>query len=294
VVDKPGGMTSHDVVNRIRRLAGTRRVGHAGTLDPMATGVLVLGVERATKLLHHLTLTDKSYLATISLGVGTTTDDADGELVEAYEESGLGSLGSEKIQLAMRSLTGSIMQRPATVSAIKIDGRRAYDLARRGEAPQLAERPVVVRRFELTGGPRRGTAFGKPSVDLDVAVECSSGTYIRALARDLGARLGIGAHLRSLRRTSVGPFRIEAAFTLEQLAAAPDPLTLPLADAIAHAMPVRSVTAEQTRELSFGRPIDVVGLAGTYGAIGPAGEAVALLTEDAGRARPILCFTPAG
>lgn len=287
IVDKPGGMTSHDVVSRIRRLAATRRVGHAGTLDPMATGVLVIGVERATKLLNHLVLTDKTYSATIRLGQRTDTDDAEGSVLA---EADAGRLTEPAIRAAMAELTGEIMQRPSAVSAIKVDGRRAYDRVRAGEEVELPARPVTVHRFELLGPPRSEA----DRCELEVVVECSSGTYIRALARDLGERLEVGGHLTALRRTRVGPFRLDQARTLEQLAELTDPVTLPLPDAVASAMPVRRLEAAEAAELSFGRPISARGIAGTYGGIGPDGAAVALLTESDGRARPVLGFTPAG
>lgn len=287
VVDKPAGLTSHDVVGRVRRLAHTRRVGHAGTLDPMATGVLVVGVERATKLLNHLVLTDKSYSATIRLGQSTDTDDAEGVIQARADAS---ELAWPDVLRAIQALTGDIQQRPSAVSAIKVDGQRAYDRVRAGEAVELAARPVTVSRFDVMSEPRRHDGV----VDLDVEVACSSGTYIRALARDLGAGLGVGGHLTRLRRTAVGPFTLSQALTLDELAARDDPITLPLPAAIAAAMPTREVTADETRELSFGRFIRARGIEGTYGAIGPDGHAVALLVETGGQARPVLGFTPAG
>lgn len=287
IVDKPAGMTSHDVVARVRRIAGTRRVGHAGTLDPMATGVLVLGVERSTKLLNHLLLTDKTYLATIRLGAATSTDDAEGAVLSTASAAGLKQAA---IVAGIASLTGQILQRPSSVSAIKVDGQRAYDLVRGGQEVELAARPVTVDRFELVSEPRpEGDCC-----DLDVVVDCSSGTYVRALARDLGELLGVGGHLTALRRTRVGPFGLEQALTLEQLGELADPVMLPLPQAIASTMPVRRLTPEEASELSYGRPIAATGIEGTYGAIAESGEAVALLRESDGRARPVLGFTPAG
>ncbi|MGH3149180.1 MAG: tRNA pseudouridine(55) synthase TruB, partial [Streptosporangiaceae bacterium] len=212
IVDKPGGMTSHDVVARIRRLAGTRRVGHAGTLDPMATGVLVVGVEKATRLLGYLTLTEKQYAATIRLGQSTSTDDAEGEITSA---AGVAAAAVTEAGLAaeVNRLTGEIWQVPPAVSAIKVDGQRAYRLTRAGAAPELKPRPVTVYEFAVTAVRRDGELM-----DVDATVRCSSGTYIRALARDLGAALGTGGHLTCLRRTRVGGYRIEMARTLEQLA----------------------------------------------------------------------------
>jgi tRNA pseudouridine55 synthase len=212
IVDKPAGWTSHQVVGRIRRLAGTRKVGHAGTLDPMATGVLIVGVEKATRLLGYLALSDKAYEATIRLGVGTITDDAEGE---AITTAGAAGLDDAEIEAAMAKLRGDILQVPAAVSAIKIDGVRSYRRVRAGQPVELSERPVTIRRFELLG--RRGVEVdGVGCVDLSVLVECSSGTYIRALARDLGTALGVGGHLTTLRRTRVGAFTLDGAQTLEE------------------------------------------------------------------------------
>jgi tRNA pseudouridine55 synthase len=210
VVDKPSGMTSHDVVARVRRLAGTRRVGHAGTLDPMATGVLVVGVEKATRLLGYLTLTEKTYVATIRLGQSTSTDDAEGEPAGGSPATDIapGALDAE-----IAELTGDIWQVPPGVSAIKVNGQRAYKLTRAGEAPELAARPVTVYEFTVTGISQTGDFL-----DINAEIRCSSGTYIRALARDLGAALGTGGHLTALRRTAVGPYRLDQAHSLEELA----------------------------------------------------------------------------
>jgi len=209
IVDKPGGLTSHDVVARVRRLAGTRRVGHAGTLDPMATGVLVVGVEKATRLLGYLTLTEKTYAATIRLGQSTSTDDAEGEPVGGSPATDIapGALDAE-----IAELTGDIWQVPPGVSAIKVNGQRAYKLTRAGAAPELAARPVTVYEFTVTGTRNSG-----PFLDIDAEIRCSSGTYIRALARDLGAALGVGGHLTALRRTAVGPYDLHQAHTLQDL-----------------------------------------------------------------------------
>ncbi|HWN32921.1 MAG TPA: tRNA pseudouridine(55) synthase TruB, partial [Pseudonocardia sp.] len=201
VVDKPGGLTSHDVVGRLRRLLGTRKIGHAGTLDPMATGVLVLGVERATRLLGHLALDTKAYAATIRLGVATSTDDAEGEVTATRDA---GAVDEAEVRAGMAALTGAIEQVPSSVSAIKVDGKRAYRRVRDGEQVELAARPVTVAEFALDAVHR-----GDGHTDLDVRVECSSGTYVRALARDLGAGLGVGGHLTALRRTRVGPFGLD-------------------------------------------------------------------------------------
>ena len=280
VVDKPGGWTSHDVVGRVRRLAQTRKVGHAGTLDPMATGVLVLGIGRATRLLGHLSLTDKAYDATIRLGVTTVTDDAEGEVVEQREAAGV---SDGAIADAMAALTGDLQQVPSSVSAVKVDGVRSYARVRAGEAVELKARSVVVSRFELLA--RRGD-------DLDVAVECTSGTYVRALARDLGAALGVGGHLTALRRTRVGPFGLEVARTLEQ--AAEDLGVVPLDAAVAASFPSRLLSEDEAVALSYGKKLEESGTAGTLGAFAPDGRCIALVEDRDGVARPTVVFAPAG
>ncbi len=212
LVDKPGGMTSHDVVARARKALGTRKIGHAGTLDPMATGLLILGVEAATRLLTFIVGLDKTYEATIRLGASTDTDDADGEIVAVTDAA---AVDSAAVSSAIADLTGEISQVPSRVSAIKVAGRRAYDLARAGEEVELAARTVTVSRFDVRD-ERRDGGF----LDLDVVVDCTSGTYIRALARDLGAALGVGGHLTALRRTRIGPFGVEDAASVDDLATA--------------------------------------------------------------------------
>jgi tRNA pseudouridine55 synthase len=285
VVDKPAGMTSHDVVSRLRRLLGTRRIGHAGTLDPMATGVLVCGVQRATKLLGHLPLEPKVYRGTVRLGVSTSTDDADGEPTGGLDAS---TVGEPAILAGIADLSGAIDQVPSSVSAVKVGGRRAYTLARAGEQVTLAARAVRVSRFELVE-LRRGDRV----MDLDVLVECSGGTYVRALARDLGAALGVGGHLTALRRTRVGPFGLDVARTLDELAATPS-LSIGLDGLVALAFGHREVDAEQVRVLSHGGELPAAGLLGTYAAIDSSGHAVALLAERDGQARPLLVLRPAG
>jgi tRNA pseudouridine55 synthase len=285
VVDKPAGMTSHDVVARCRKLLGTRKVGHAGTLDPMATGVLVLGVERATKLLGLLALTTKSYTATIRLGQNTVTDDAEGEVLETVDAS---TVSDDRIAAEVAVLTGDIEQVPASVSAIKIDGKRAYARMREGEAVEIPARPVTVSRFDVLA---RHDTPEKGFVDLDVEVDCSSGTYIRALARDLGAALGVGGHLTALRRTTVGPFGLEHARTLEELADDPTP-SLDLDAAILTAFETRSVTDDEAVVLSHGRWLDPIGMPGVYAAIDPQRRAVALLQEKGKRAASVFVVRP--
>jgi len=285
VVDKPGGLTSHDVVARLRRILHTRKIGHAGTLDPMATGVLVCGVERGTKLLGHLALDTKTYTATIRLGAATTTDDAEGEPLGGADAS---AVPEADIRAGTAALTGAIEQVPSSVSAIKVDGKRAYALARAGADVVLAARPVTISEFTVHD-VRRGPAV----TDLDVTVECSTGTYVRALARDLGAALGVGGHLTALRRTRVGPFTLAQARTLSDLEARPG-LSLPLDEAVAVAFPRRDVDAALAADLSHGRPLPPGPLDGTYGVFAPDGTAVALVAERDGAARPVVVLAPAG
>ncbi|WP_280392964.1 tRNA pseudouridine(55) synthase TruB [Nocardia brasiliensis] len=290
IVDKDGGWTSHDVVAKCRKLLHTKKIGHAGTLDPMATGVLVLGVDRATKLLGLLTLTTKAYTATIRLGQATSTDDAEGEVLATIPAL---HLADAEIAAHTAKLTGDIDQVPATVSAIKVDGERAYARHRAGEDVQLAARPVTVSRFDILG--RRDVAEGE-FVDLDVVVECSSGTYIRALARDLGAALGVGGHLTALRRTRVGPFTLEHARTLDELAVAAESdgslLSLDMDEAVRTAFPHREINENQAEDLRNGRWLEPVGLRGVYAAIDPAGRAIALLQESGKRAASVMVVRP--
>lgn len=285
IVDKPGGLTSHDVVSRLRRILATRKIGHAGTLDPMATGVLVCGVGRGTRLLGHLALDTKAYTATIRLGAATTTDDAEGEPAGGADAS---AVAEADVRAGMATLTGAIEQVPSSVSAIKVDGRRAYARARAGEDVVLAARPVTVSEFTLHD-LRRGDAV----TDLDVTVECSSGTYVRALARDLGAALGVGGHLTALRRSRVGPFTLAQARGLDELEGAPG-LSLGIDDAVAAAFPRRDVDAVLAADLSHGRPLPPAALPGTYGVFGPDGTAVGLVAEHDGVARPVVVLAPAG
>lgn len=285
VVDKPGGMTSHDVVSRVRRIMRTRRVGHAGTLDPMATGVLVLGLERATKLLGHLALDTKAYLATLRLGAATMTDDAEGEVLSEVDASGV---DEDAVREGVASLTGEIQQVPSSVSAVKVNGRRAYEVVRSGETVELEARPVTVSRFDVLAVRRTGA-----TTELDVVVECSSGTYVRALARDLGEQLGVGGHLGELRRTRVGPFGLATARTLDQLEQDPG-LSLDLDQAVGTAFARWDVDGTQARALSHGQAIPAAGLDGTYGVFGPEGTVLALVREQGHRAKPVLVFAPAG
>ncbi|GIJ45876.1 tRNA pseudouridine synthase B [Virgisporangium aliadipatigenens] len=278
VVDKPGGMTSHDVVSRVRRLARTRRVGHGGTLDPMATGVLVLGVERATRLLTYIIGSDKSYAATIRLGQATVTDDAEGEVTAEADASGV---ADEAVRAGLAALTGEIDQVPSAVSAIKVNGQRAYKMVRAGEEVALAARRVTVSRLDVLDVRRAG-----PHVDVDVDVACSSGTYIRAIARDLGSALGVGGHLTSLRRTSVGAFTLAESATLGELAERDDPVTLTLSEAAARFLPRRDADESEAKTLSHGGPLSSVGISGPYAVFDPDGEVLAVVSERDGKARP--------
>jgi tRNA pseudouridine55 synthase len=293
IVDKPGGMTSHDVVARLRRLAHTRRVGHAGTLDPMATGVLVIGIEKATRLLGHLALTEKTYHATIRLGQSTSTDDAEGEaLPPAVGGSGgrpASAVTREALDAEIARLTGPIMQVPPGVSAIKVNGQRAYKLTRAGQAPELAARPVTVYQFLVTATRPEGDYL-----DIDAVVGCSSGTYIRALARDLGTALGTGGHLTALRRTAVGPYTLAQAHTLKELEDQDEPALIPLAEAAAAAFPRVDLTADDARRLAQGArlplPADPAADGTPMAALAPDGTLIALVTAEAGRLRSLAVF----
>ncbi|MEE1722063.1 tRNA pseudouridine(55) synthase TruB [Streptomyces albidoflavus] len=288
VVDKPSGFTSHDVVAKMRGIARTRRVGHAGTLDPMATGVLVLGVERATKLLGHLALTEKEYLGTIRLGQTTVTDDAEGEITASADASGIGRAA---VDAGVAELTGDIMQVPSKVSAIKIDGKRSYTRVREGEEFEIPARPVTVSSFTVYDVREDKAADGTPVLDLVVSVVCSSGTYIRALARDLGASLGAGGHLTALRRTRVGPYGLDAAKTLEQLQ---EELTvMPVAEAAAAAFPRWDLDERRAQLVLNGVRIDMpeeYAGRGPVGVFDPAGRCLALVEEQKGRAKSVAVF----
>jgi tRNA pseudouridine55 synthase len=331
IVDKPGGMTSHDVVARIRRLAHTRRVGHAGTLDPMATGVLVIGIEKATRLLGHLMLTEKTYQATIRLGQSTSTDDAEGQPTGTALRPASG-VTRAALDTEVAALTGEILQVPSSVSAIKVNGQRAYKLTRAGEAPELAARPVTIYEFDVTAAREQGDFL-----DVDATVRCSSGTYIRALARDLGAALGTGGHLTALRRTAVGPYNLAQAHTLKDLedlgqnqdqsserlwltrdahatlprspktsaeadgASAPPaaPGVIPLAAAAAAAFPRLDLTDDEARRLAQGArlplPLDQPHLESDapLAAFDPDGTLVALVAVESGRLRSLAVFVDA-
>lgn len=282
VVDKPAGLTSHDVVARVRRLAGTRKVGHAGTLDPMATGVLLVGVERTTRLLGHLALTDKAYSATVRLGASTVTDDAEGEVLATHDASGVDLAAVESALVALR---GDILQSPSAVSAIKVDGVRSYARVRDGEDVSLPARPVTVTRFDVVD-----TRRGEGVLDLDVEVECSTGTYVRALARDLGEALGVGGHLTALRRTRVGAFGLDLARTLGQLEESFD--AVPLADVVRTAFGAVEVDEEQAASvLHGGRVESAYDGPSPVGVLGPDGRVLSLADRRDGRLVPLVVFS---
>ncbi|WP_370445295.1 tRNA pseudouridine(55) synthase TruB [Miniimonas sp. S16] len=316
MLDKPAGWTSHDVVARSRRLLRTRKVGHAGTLDPMATGVLVLGVGRSTRLLTYVVGADKTYDATIRLGQATVTDDAEGEVTAAV---GATVVTDAAVHDGVARLTGALQQVPSAVSAIKVDGKRSYARVRSGEEVALAARPVTVSAFDVHairrgvapvadagdgsgGSSSPGGSFGPSGpvevLDVDVTVTCSSGTYVRALARDLGASLGCGGHLTALRRTRVGGFTLADALTLEEAAALSEsdaglaPALLPPARAAAAVMPVRPVDDAEAADLAFGRWLAPTGSLGAVAAIDGTGRLLAVLEDQSRRgemlARPVI------
>lgn len=297
MLDKPAGWTSHDVVARARRLLHTRKVGHAGTLDPMATGVLVLGAGRSTRLLTFVVGADKTYEATIRLGQGTVTDDAEGDVTGAVGAAGL---TRARIEHAVAGLAGPILQVPSAVSAIKVDGKRSYARVRSGEQVELEARPVTVHAFEVHTVRAQTVDDGVAVLDVDVTVDCSSGTYVRALARDLGAALGVGGHLTALRRTRVGGYTLADALTLDAATELAEAGTLgerllSPARAAAGAMPVREVTAAQALDLRHGRWLTPTGAAGPRAAIGPDGRLLAVLEDQRRRgellARPVIVLT---
>jgi tRNA pseudouridine55 synthase len=281
LVDKPAGITSHDVVARTRKYVGTRKVGHAGTLDPMATGLLVLGINNSTRLLTWVVGLDKEYTATIRLGASSTTDDAEGELSPPASLASLAAVTDAALAEGIARLTGAISQRPSSVSAIKVDGKRAYTLAREGAEVVLEARNVTVRTFEVTGVRRAAW------VDVDVRVECSSGTYIRALARDLGEFLGVGGHLTALRRTRIGPFEVEEAVAINEEMV--NELVSPAATAT-RLFTALFLNQEQAIDLANGKRIPLTAGSGVQAAVAPDGRLVGLLEVVEDRARVLVNF----
>jgi tRNA pseudouridine55 synthase len=275
VIDKPAGWTSHQVVAKIRQLAATRKVGHAGTLDPMATGVLIVGIEKATRLLGYLSSSEKAYEATIRLGIATITDDADGEVTACIDAA---ALDEQDIERAMAALRGEILQVPSAVSAIKINGVRSYRRVRGGEVVNLTPRPVQVLRFAAVAR-RAAEACGVQVLDLDVQVECSTGTYVRALARDLGAALGVGGHLSRLRRTRVGAFDLDEAQTLHE--AEKGLAIVPLNAVVRENFATLEVTDTQASHIRNGRRLtDLVLPNSTTALVTQAGDFLALYRQD--------------
>ena len=296
LVDKPEGFTSHDVVAKLRGIVGTRKIGHAGTLDPMATGLLVIGVNSATKLLTFLVGEDKTYIATIRLGASTITDDRESEYLSVASSGDVDALTELDITNAIRPLTGEIMQVPSSVSAIKVDGERAYAKVRGGDEVKLAARPVTIARFEVLGEMRRETVGDQQFIDLDVIIDCSSGTYIRALARDLGVALEVGGHLTALRRTRVGAYQVTDSQALADLKKGEVKL-FPIADAAREAFDVRELAAEEVVDLRHGKRIEVGVIAENatakdrvIAAFAPTGELIAMLTEAGSTLKSLVVF----
>ncbi|ODA90808.1 tRNA pseudouridine synthase B [Leifsonia xyli subsp. xyli] len=287
LIDKPGGWTSHDVVARVRRLAGTRKVGHAGTLDPMATGLLVLGLNSSTRLLTYIVGAEKEYVGTIRLGAATTTDDIEGEILERAEPAALAAVAESSIAEGIAALTGEIEQVPSAVSAVKVDGKRAYARVRAGEEVVLPARAVTVSAFRLLSERREQDA-----IDLEVRVVCSSGTYIRSLARDLGARLGVGGHLAALRRTRVGGYDVRRAHELATLE--PAAALIPATEAASSLFERLRLTEQQATDLAHGKRLHLAGWEGPRGepvaAIAPSGSLVGLIEFRGKEARTLVNF----
>jgi tRNA pseudouridine55 synthase len=287
VVDKAGAMTSHDVVAVGRRVLGTRKVGHAGTLDPMATGILILGFGHGTRLLQYITDGDKSYRATIALGASTITDDVEGETISKATQTQIAETSDEQIRTALASMRGVISQRPSSVSAVKVDGKRAHERVRAGEVFELASREVTISQLDVLEIRRSNDA-----IEVDIEVTCSAGTFIRAIARDLGATLKIGGHLTFLRRTRVASFGEDVANPFEKFKSG-DFKSLGLVDVAKSIFKVRDVTSDEAAELSFGRKISASASTGIYAAISATHELIALLENRDDGAKPIAVFAPA-
>jgi len=284
VVDKAPGMTSHDVVAIGRRVLNTRKVGHAGTLDPMATGVLVLGFNNGTRLLQYITDGDKSYTATIVLGASTTTDDHEGEITSTSDAS---KVSDEEVKRVLATMVGEIMQRPTNVSAIKVDGKKAYDRARSGEEFELPARKVTISQLDVLNIRHK-----ELTTEIDIAVTCSAGTYIRAIARDLGAELKVGGHLNVLRRTRVAGFNLDKSVGIDRLKSG-DFNTLDLADVARATFPVRELELDEVNELSFGRPLSANASEDIFAALSPDNRLIALLKNSLDKAKPVAVFAAA-
>ncbi|MEY4498234.1 MAG: hypothetical protein RJA40_339 [Actinomycetota bacterium] len=284
VVDKVPAMTSHDVVAVARKALGTRKVGHAGTLDPMATGVLVLGFGNGTRLLQYITDGDKSYVATVVLGAATVTDDQEGEVISEADTS---KITDEEIKSGLLKMVGEIQQRPSSVSAVKVSGERAYDRVRAGEVFELAARTITISSLDILDIRRRGFR-----IEIDIDVTCSAGTFIRAIARDLGNELKVGGHLSALRRTRVAGFSIDQAITFEALKGQ-DFKALELSDVARQTFKVRELALDEVAELSFGRPLTLNASDEIFAALSPDNRLIALLKNEIGKAKPIAVFAAA-
>lgn len=296
LIDKPAGWTSHDVVAKTRRLAGTRKVGHAGTLDPMATGLLILGVESATKLLTFIVGDDKTYEATIRLGAVTVTDDRESEFVEIAEPAAVRALHIEQIQAEISKLTGDIEQVPSSVSAIKVDGQRAYSMVRGGQDVVLKSRPVKVSRFEITSALRSVTESGHEFIDFEVVIDCSSGTYIRALARDLGRALGVGGHLTALRRTRIGKYDVATAQNIADLTRETNPEQLrimPDSDAAKAQFEARTLSSQEVIDLRHGKRLAQKSEGDAeFAGFDESGELIAILQRSGSQVKSVVVFAP--
>ncbi len=290
LIDKPSGWTSHDVVARLRKLAGTRRVGHAGTLDPMATGLLVIGINSATKLLTFLVGENKTYFATIRLGATTITDDKESEYLEIADPISIGNVCDAEIEQQLVYLRGRISQVPSSVSAIKVDGQRAYAKVRSGDEVKLAAREINIHKFEILGAVRRVVEAGHSFIDFDAVIDCSSGTYIRALARDLGAALNVGGHLTALRRTKVGSYTIDQAQALDGL----DSESLKVLDinaAAAQQFEVRELSAQDVTDLRHGKRLTANGEGPSpFGGFDGDGKLIAVLTRSGKEIKSLVVF----
>ena len=298
LIDKPAGWTSHDVVAKVRRLAGTRKVGHAGTLDPMATGLLLLGIDSGTKLLTFLVGADKTYYATIRLGASTVTDDREGDFLEFASGAAIEAVNLDQIENALGALRGDILQSPSAVSAIKVDGERAYARVRAGENVELPKRPVRIDLLQVLGDVRRVAEDDHSFIDIDVVVECSSGTYIRALARDLGEALGVGGHLTALRRTRIGGYSVDASQALDELVLpeAPPLRVLELAEAAMAEFTVRELDAQEVIDLGHGKRIALGTIARDsvsepIAAMSPSGKLVAMLERSSNQLKSLVVFS---
>ena len=291
LIDKPQGWTSHDVVAKLRKIAGTRRVGHAGTLDPMATGLLLIGINSATKLLTFLVGENKTYFATIRLGASTITDDKESDVLEYGDENKIHALTEQLVEAALEGFRGSIMQVPSSVSAIKVDGERAYAKVRSGDEVKLKARPVEITTFAMIDSPQLVVESGKTYFDVDVKVDCSSGTYIRALARDLGEALGVGGHLTALRRTQIGNYTIEQAQQLEDLT--PESLqVLDIAEAAKQQFQVRHLSEQDVIDLRHGKRLKANGEgAEPFAGVDSNGKLIAMLTVSGKDVKSLVVFS---